>query len=278
MSATGGAKTRSKVVLVTGASSGIGQAIASRLAREGYRVFGTSRSATPEAPAPGIEMLAMDVDDDASVERGIAELRRKGGRVDAVVNNAGWALQGAVEDSSIAEARAQMETNFFGVFKVCRALLPVMREQGGGHIVNISSLGGVFGMPFSGLYSASKFAVEGLSEAMRLETRRFGIRVVLIEPGDFASRLALKRRTAEAAARNPAYGEVFRRYQARQAKDEAKAPTPEAAAALVAKILADPSPKPRYSVGMIDQRIVIPLKRLLPGRLFEAILRRAMGV
>src|SRR5262245_54772812 len=174
MKSESGVEAQRKVVLVTGASSGIGRAVATHLASCGPRVFGTSRHPAAEA-SDGIEWVAMDVDDDASVERGVASVLQRAGRLDAVVNNAGWALMGPVEETSIDEARAQMETNFFGVLRVCRAVLPVLRRQGGGHIVNVSSLGGVFGMPFSGIYSASKFALEGLSESLRFETRRHGI-------------------------------------------------------------------------------------------------------
>ena len=269
-------ETQPRVVLVTGASSGIGAAIATHLARGEYRVFGTSRR--PGTPAgDGIEWIAMDVDDDASVERGVAAVVERAGRLDAVVNNAGWALMGAIEDTSVAEARAQMETNFFGVFRVCRAVLPVMRAQGGGCIINVSSLGGVFGMPFSGLYSASKFAVEGLSESLRFETRRMGIRVVVIEPGDTQSQLPMKRRTVGGAGAS-AYGQALDRFKAQQAKDEASAPSAEPIARLVDAILRNPSPRLRFGVGMLGQRIVVPLKRLLPYRLFERVVGLAMGV
>jgi len=264
------------VVLVTGASSGIGQAISRHLAGAGWRVFGTSRQQT--AGSGGVEMLAMDADDDGSVSHAVAAIVEKAGRLDAVVNNAGWALMGPVEETSMAEARAQMETNFFGVLRLCRAALPVMRAQRSGYVVNISSLGGVFGMPFSGIYSASKFAVEGLSESLRLETRRFGVHVVLVEPGDTRSQLPARRRTAEAALHDSAYREIFDRFQAKQAGDEAKAPPPDAVAALVGRILRDPRPALRYSAGMWDQRMVLPLKRLLPHRWFERILGAALGV
>jgi NAD(P)-dependent dehydrogenase (short-subunit alcohol dehydrogenase family) len=195
---------QARTVLVTGASSGIGLAIAGHLAAQGFRVFGTRRQPVADV-VRNVEMIAMDVDDDASVEHGVAFVLQKAGRLDAVVNNAGWALGGAIEDTAIAEARAQMETNFFGVLRVCHAVLPVMRAQGGGHIVNISSLGGGFGMPFSGIYSASKFAVEGLSESLRFETRCMGIRVALVQPGDTQSNLPLKRREAQASGDGRAY-------------------------------------------------------------------------
>jgi NAD(P)-dependent dehydrogenase (short-subunit alcohol dehydrogenase family) len=264
-----------KVVLVTGASSGIGEAIAKNLAAAGWRVFGTSRN--PRGRVDHVEMIAMDVDDDVSVDQGVAQVLASAGRLDAVVNNAGWALAGAVEDTAIAEAQAQFDTNVFGVLRVCRAVLPAMREQGGGHIVNISSLGGAFGMPFSGVYSASKFAVEGLSEALRFETRKLGIRVVLIEPGDMQTRLPESRRTVAAAGDDSTYHAAFERYKSQQAKDEAKAPSPQRVARVVAAVLRHPNPPLRHAVAMPSQRIVLPLKRLLPYRWFEAIVGSAMG-
>lgn len=276
MSAPASSPANYKVVLVTGASSGIGQATGWRLAAAGWRVFGTSRQ--PAGASGGVDMLVMNADDDNSVAEAVGAVVEKTGRLDAVVNNAGWALMGPIEDTPIAEARAQMETNFFGVLRVCRAALPAMRAQGGGTIVNISSLGGIFGMPFSGIYSASKFAVEGLSESLRMETRHFGVHVVLIEPGDTRSQLPLRRRTVQPARHASAYQAIFDRFQAKQAKDEAKAPPPDAVAALVERVLRDPHPAMRYRVGMWDQRMVAPLKRWLPYSWFERILAAAMGV
>ena len=268
-----------RVVLVTGASSGIGRVCAEHLARSGWRVFGAQRRVlAPDAAPRGVEMVAMDVTDDGSVERAVAEVLRSAGRIDAVVNNAGCSFMGSVEDTSIEEAKAQLEPNFFGVLRVCRAVLPAMRRQGGGHIVNVSSLAGIVGLPFSGLYAASKFALEGVSESMRLETRRFGIKVVLVEPGDFDTDLPAARRTVRAAETNDTYREAFSRFHAQQAKDEAAAPKPEPIARLVEKILRDPNPRLRYSIGMLGQRIVVPLKRILPQRFFEWALRRAIGI
>jgi short-subunit dehydrogenase len=198
--------------------------------------------------------------------------------VDAVINNAGWGLMGAVEDTTIEEAKAQLETNFFGVLRVCREILPVMRAHGGGHVINISSLGGVVGLPFSGLYSASKFALEGLSEAVRLETSRFGIRVVLIEPGDFRTNFTAMRRMTRASASDSVYREAVARALAAQEKEERNGPGPESIALLVEQVLNSAHPRLRYTVGMASQRIVVPCKRFLPQRLFEWIFRRAMGV
>ena len=234
-------ETAGKVILVTGASSGIGRACAEHLLTRGYRVFGTQRQVRASSSGRGIEMIAMNVDDDASVEQGIHTIQQTAGRIDAVINNAGNAYMGAVEDTSIAEARAQLETNFFGVLRVCRAVLPSMRRQGGGYIINISSLAGVLGLPFSGLYSASKFALEGMTESLRWETRRFGVRVVLVEPGDFQTQLPAARRMVHATESNDAYRAALAKFSAQQAKDEAAAPTPEPIARLVERILADPS-------------------------------------
>ncbi len=260
------------VILVTGASSGIGRACAELLAARGHRVYGTSRRGGDDRA--GVKMLAMDVDDDASVMRGVEKIIADEGRIDVVVNNAGFAIAGAVEDTSIEEARAQFETNVFGVLRVCRAALPHMRTQKAGLIVNVSSLGGIFGMPFSGLYSASKFAVEGLSEALALETRRFGVRVVLVEPGDMRTGLPEARRDV-AAANGSAYEPAFRNVMKLSKRDEDKAPEPVAVARLVGRIVASKRPKLRYSVGMFSQRIVVWLKRLLPIRAFHWILLKA---
>jgi NAD(P)-dependent dehydrogenase (short-subunit alcohol dehydrogenase family) len=269
-----------KTVLVTGASTGIGQCCADHLATRGYRVFGTSRRAgsLPTQPARGVELIQMDVDDDQSVARGVRTVVEKAGRLDAVINNAGWGLMGAVEDTSIEEARAQLETNFFGVLRVCREVLPVMRRQGGGHVINISSLGGIVGLPFSGMYSASKFALEGLSESLRLETWRFGIRVVLIEPGDFRTNFTEMRRMTKATTGESAYREAVARALAAQEKEERNGPGPESIARLVESILRTSRPRVRYTVGMLSQRIVVPCKRFLPQRVFEWLFARAMGI
>jgi NAD(P)-dependent dehydrogenase (short-subunit alcohol dehydrogenase family) len=268
-----------KVVLITGASSGIGQACAEHLARSGWRVFGTGRGAPPAVQAgAAFEMVTMDVDDENSVGQAVQSVMAKAGRLDAVVNNAGIASMGAVEDTSIEEAKAQLETNFFGVLRVCRATLPALRKQGGGHVINISSLAGIIGLPFSGLYSASKFALEGVSESLRMESRAFGIHVVLVEPGDFRTNITTRRRIAAAAETNDAYREAFERCKQKQEQDETNAPGPEAVARLVGRILNDPRPRTRYSVGMLSQRMVVPLKRFLPQRLFEWAARRAFGM
>ena len=261
--------SQQRVILITGTSSGIGQACARRLAARGWRVFGTQRAEPSGAPVDGVELISMDVDDDASVAAGVARVVERTGRLDAVVNNAGYAAAGAVEDTTIEEAKAQFETNFFGVLRVCRAVLPIFRSQRDGYLVNISSLAGTFGMPYAGMYSASKHAIEGLSESLRFEVKRFGIKVVMIEPGDFNTGMTQRRRVAAESAINPAYREAFARALDKQNRDETTAPTPESIAILLERILNDPRPKLRYPIGMASQTMVGPLRRFLPQRAFE---------
>jgi len=270
-------ETSKKVVLVTGATSGIGKACAEHLAASGWQVFGTGRNPSASAPTDSVHMIAMDVDDESSVRDGVAQVVAKAGRLDAVVNNAGYSLMGAVEDTAIAEAKAQFETNFFGVLRVCQAALPALRATGGGHIVNVSSLAGIVGLPFSGLYSATKFALEGVSESLRHEVRPFGVQVVLVEPGDFRTQTTSNRRVADASQRG-VYRAAFEKFKQKQDHDEMNGPTPEPVARLVAHILKQRRPKTRYSVGMLGQRIVVPLKRLLPQRFFESLFRLVIGL
>jgi short-subunit dehydrogenase len=196
--------------------------------------------------------------------------------LDAVINNAGFSTRGAVEDTTIEAAKAQFETNFFGVLRVCQAVLPALRAGGGGYIINISSLAGLVGVPFTGLYSASKFALEGASESLRLETRPFGIHVVLVEPGDFRSEINAKRRIF--AQQESVYTSAFAALLRRRSRQENIAPTPEPVARLIERILNDPRPKTRYTVGMWRQRILSPAKRLLPQRMFESLFSRMIGV
>jgi NAD(P)-dependent dehydrogenase (short-subunit alcohol dehydrogenase family) len=268
-------RTQQLVVLITGASSGIGRACAEHLHARGHRVFGASRRTISGA---SFQTITMDVDDDESVRQGIAAIVQREGRIDAVVNNAGFAVLGAVEDTSVAEAKQQLETNFFGVLRVINAVLPKLRAQGGGRIVNVSSLGGIFGMPYSGLYSASKFAVEGLSEALRMELKPFRIHVSLIEPGDFRTELTVARRRTAASLGPSAHASGLARAMQAAEKDEKAAPTPEPIAELLERVLLSNSPRLRYTVGMFSQRVVTVLKRFLPARLFEWILAQAFQI
>jgi NAD(P)-dependent dehydrogenase (short-subunit alcohol dehydrogenase family) len=259
-----------RVVLITGASSGIGEACAEYLGQKGYRVYGTSRRGSDNFP-PGRfpALMRMDVEDDASVARGVAHILEKEGRLDVLVNNAGFGIAGAVEDTAVDEARSQLETNFFGVFRLCRQVLPYMRERRSGCIINISSIGGLIGIPFQALYSASKHAVEGLTEALRMEVKKYGVRVVMIEPGDFRTGFTAHRRKTARSQESPVYLEDFHRALQVMEHDEMNGPAPVEIARLVEHIINTPSPGLRYMIGPSSEKMAVMLKKLLPYSLFE---------
>lgn len=171
-----------RVALITGASSGIGAASAARLAAAGFRTFGTSRSDDAEGPE-GVTMLQLDVTDDASVASCVEEVLAQAERIDVLVNNAGFGIFGAGEETSLDEAHAIFEVNLFGILRMCRAVLPGMRERRSGRIINIASGAGIVGVPFEALYSATKFAVMGMTESMRLELKPFDVHVCSVDPG-----------------------------------------------------------------------------------------------
>lgn len=258
------------MVLVTGASSGIGACCATLLAKNGDRVYGGSRGAVT---APGVEPLTLDVTDNASVAQAIETILMREGRLDVLVNNAGFGIAGAIEDTSIDEAREQFEVNFFGILRLCRAVLPGMRQQQAGYIVNIGSIGGLIAIPFQGFYSASKFALEGLSEALRLEVRPFGIRVVLIEPGDHRTSFTQNRLSTRNSTSDSPYRDRSQRAIARMASDEQGGPSPEGIARLLNKVLNHPNPRLRYTVGPAAQRAAVWLKRALPYAAIEKIMQ-----
>ncbi len=254
-----------EVVLVTGASSGLGRAIAGRLAGAGYRVFGTSRNPQAALALQGVTMLPLDVMDDASAGACVAAVLAAAGRLDVLVNNAGIAVVGAVEEVTLADARRQFETNFFGAFRMTQAALPAMRRQRSGAIVNISSVAGLLAIPFGGLYSASKFALEGLSESLRAEVAHLGIRVMLVEPGFYQSDLVQEATLNQRQIDD--YGAVESRVLGRLRAIEAAAPPPTAVADLVLSLLRQPTPALRHPIG--KEKIFVSLKRFLPAALFE---------
>jgi NAD(P)-dependent dehydrogenase (short-subunit alcohol dehydrogenase family) len=263
-----------RVVLITGASSGIGAACAARLAADGQRVFGTTRALAPATPA-GIEWLTLDVRDDASVANAVRQAIDAAGRIDVLVNNAGFGIAGAVEDTTPEDLLRQLDTNLLGPLRLLRAVVPHMRERGRGRIVQISSLAGRIGVPFQGAYSASKFALEGLSESLALELRPHGIDVVLVQPGDVRSGFGAARRWTDEARANPVHRERAARAVAAMEHAERTGPPPERVAALVARIVAARRPRLRYVCATPLERSALVLQRLLPGRVFEAIVRAA---
>lgn len=278
--------TRS-VVVVTGASSGIGRACAIYLARQGYYVFGTTRRGPDPvatdlrqslAAGDQLDVMTMDVDDNESVIQALGIIVEKTGRIDAVVNCAGFGIAGAVEETSDEEARAIFETNLLGILRVCRAAIPVMRNQGSGVIINISSIGGRIGLPFQGFYSATKFALEGVTEALRMEIRGFGIRAVLIEPGDFCTGFTDSRHVVKASSSSDTYRASQENVLSIVENDERRGASPDVIARLVARILTRRSPRVRYTVGPVAQKLAAVLKNVLPSRWFEWALSKYYGV
>jgi len=258
-----------QVALVTGASSGIGEATARELAAAGFRVFGGSRTAAA-SHGTGVEPVALDVRDDASVRDCVGHVLRAAGRIDVLVNNAGYLCGGAVEEVPVAEAQAQFETNYFGVARVTAAVLGGMRQRRAGHIITISSIAGLVAVPFWGHYNASKFAVEALMETLRHEARPFGIRVALIEPGPIKTRFYTRTQPAGTGAYAGPHGRVF----AAIAELERKAPGPQVVARTVVSIARDPHPALRNKVTRQTRQVTL-LKRLTPAAVFEAGVRRS---
>jgi len=277
-------KSDGRVVLITGASSGIGKACAQHLHGMGLKVYGTSRKGhspweasaepSPSDHSDSFEMLGIDVSNDDAVQGGIRYILEKEGRLDIVINNAGISIGGALEDVSMEECRGVFETNLYGIIRVCQAVIPTMRKQKAGYIINVSSLGGLIGMPFDSIYCASKHAVEGLTETLRMEIKQFGIKTVLIEPGDIDTGASSRMPRAERAQTNPVYMDILNKVYAASIENEDEGSPPETVALLVERIINTASPRLRYKVGPTFQKLMIPLKRILPHGTFERIIMK----
>jgi NAD(P)-dependent dehydrogenase (short-subunit alcohol dehydrogenase family) len=265
-------QVQSLVALVTGARCGIGLACATALAQNGYQVYGTTRQAGIGDAGLGFTMLSMDVDESASVEAAVQVILEERQRLDVVINNAGWGYGGAVEETSIDEAKALFETNFFGVMRVCQAVLPAMRAQRSGLIVNMSSIAGLMGAPFQGVYSATKFAVEGMTEALRMEVKRFGIDVVLLEPGDIRTPFTDNRRHTAASQVSDLYKEQYATTLAKIEADERGGAPPEQVGQMVVRIASRRRRRVRYAVGPLYEQLAIVAKVLLPSTVFERLI------
>jgi NAD(P)-dependent dehydrogenase (short-subunit alcohol dehydrogenase family) len=260
-----------KVVLITGASSGVGQSTARLLSQKGYKVFGTSRNPASSEAIPTVEMLALDVRSDASVSACVTAVVNRVGRVDVLVNNAAYELAGALEEISLEEAKAQFETNFFGVVRMVTAVLPSMRQQKQGQIINVSSLSGVSSIPFMGIYSASKFALEGYTEALRMELKPFKIQVSLTEAGFLKTPMMDKRQTS--AARVNEYDPWRQRAFTAIRDQEEKGPGPQLVAETILKIISSKTPRLHYLIGS-QAKFVSSIKWFLPEGAYE---RAKMG-
>ncbi|MBB3957222.1 short-subunit dehydrogenase [Novosphingobium sediminicola] len=272
--ATSASKTP-KTAFVTGASSGIGKAAALALNRAGYRVIGTSRKAAPGEVRDGIRMIACDVTSDASVAAAVASAHSELGRIDLLVNNAGYAISGAAEESSIEQVRALFDTNYLGVVRVTNAVLPIMREQGGGRILNIGSVVGLIPGPFGAHYTASKHAIEGYSESLDHEVRPFGIRVAVIEP--WATKTSIEDNSPRGDRPVAAYGQTFARYQAAFAAAMATGDTAEAVAETILAAAQAGKPQLRYPSGKAARQTAFA-RRFLPRAMFDRTLRKQFNI
>lgn len=261
-------KNCQKVVLITGTSSGIGEACARYLSGQGYVVFGTSR--TLKKPQLPYHLMQMDVTNEYSVQEVIHTIYERVGRIDVLINNAGMGIAGAVADTATEEAQKQLDTNFFGVLRVCKAVIPRMKVQNQGLIINMSSMAGLIGLPYQGLYSASKFALEAASQAMRMELAPYNIKVVLVNPGDFKTSFTANRSIIKQYLHNPP--KQFTRTLNIINQDEQKGSSPEKIGYLIEKIIRKRKPKANYIMGSTAEKLFIRLTKVLPAGVTDRIL------
>jgi len=268
--------TPNGVVLITGCSSGIGYVTSSYLARRGYQVYASMRDPArakslleqKEREGLPIRVLKLDVTIGQDATDAVRTVVSESGRIDALINNAGFGLEGTLEDMSVEELRGQFETNFFGAVRLAQEVIPVMRSQGSGYIVNISSAAGRIATPFMGAYCATKFAIEGLSEALHHELRRFGIRVVLVEPGYIKTNFGRNVRVpAKLEDGRSAYLDLLKRAERGHERAFSRGGEPELVAKTIFKALSSKRPKLRYTVGL-DASLGVFFRRLVPERTF----------
>lgn len=259
-----------KVVLVTGASSGIGQAIATYLAKKGYIVYGGSRKATPNED---YNVIKLDVTEDASVLAVVRDVISKEGRIDVLVNNAGIGSGGAVEKTPVKDIKKSFEVNFFGVIRMTQAVLPHMRKQQFGRIINMSTLGSMIGLPFRAFYSSSKGAMDLMTESLRLETERFGIKSCTIHPGEVRTNIA-DHRVISTKADDETYGKTIAKAFESLDSSVEHGKDPAIFGPLVEKIILSKKVKRNYYVGSFNEILGINLKKFLPYYMYEAILRK----
>ncbi|HSF38086.1 MAG TPA: oxidoreductase [Nocardioides sp.] len=271
----------SPVALVTGGSSGIGESTARALLAKGITVYAVARRVDRMASLSelGVHTFAMDVTDDASMVAGIDRIVEEQGRIDVLVNNAGYGSYGAVEDVPIDEARRQFEVNVFGLARLVQLVTPHMRAQRSGRIINISSIGGKFYEPFGAWYHATKFAVEGFSDSLRMELRPFGIQVVLIEPGPIRTEWnEIARDSLLERSGDGPYASYARQAHAVMARfdEPSRASTPEEVADKIVKAALAKRPAARYPVGR-GARMITTSRDLLPDRVFDEVVSRTYG-
>lgn len=259
----------SKVILITGISSGFGLEMARSLSAVGHIVYGTVRSEVEQLP--GVRYIRADVRNDAQVAEAVNTVIGECGRIDVLINNAGMGIGGPSEFMPIEDVQRQMDTNFMGLVRLTKAVLPHMRRAGRGTILAFSSIGGLLGLPFQGFYSASKFAVEGYCEALRMEVRQHGIKVVVIEPGDFHTGFTGKRSKVDSEEALAAYPSYARSIGSAE-HDELTGLTPQYLAGKICKIVDSKCPRCRYKIATPVQKSSVLLKKLLPDMLFSRMI------
>ena len=265
----------SKVILITGASTGIGRATAEYLTLLGHRVYGTSRH--PFTDAVSFQTLILDINDDASIHAALHQLLQRENRLDVLINNAGLGILGALEEIPDEMIEQVFNTNVYGLLRMCRAALPVMRHQGNGLIINVASIAGRMGLPFRGIYSASKAAVEILTETLNIELKPFGIRACSVLPGDVRTNINAARLVAMPSTASP-YRARVEAMNAIVNDEVSRAEDPIHVAKIIEKAINSSSPQIHYIAGPFLQRFSLWLKRFLPSRFFEYLLRGNYGL
>lgn len=260
----------SKVVLITGGSSGIGKSVGEFLSQKGYTVYGTSRS--PERyPDSKIKLVALDVADAKSIESAVTTVVSNEGRLDVLINNAGAGITGPIEEIPAEEIKRNFETNVFGPIQVIKTVLPQMRHQKSGLIINVTSIAGYMGLPYRGIYSASKGALELITEAFRMEIKDFNIQMTNVAPGDFATNIAAGRYHAPILESSP-YKETYGLSLKMMDEHVDEGSDPQQMAKAIYKIIQTKQPKIHYKVGAFMQKFSIVLKRVLPDKMYETLL------
>ncbi|NLA49198.1 MAG: SDR family oxidoreductase [Bacteroidales bacterium] len=260
-----------KVVLITGVSSGFGKETARILAEKGHTVYGTIRRdcGVPDS----VRALRLDLTDEHSIKEAVESVLKAENRIDVLINNAGMHSGGAIEMYPVDLVRLHIETNIMGTVSLTRKVLPQMRKQGGGMIINISSIGGLMGLPFQGYYSAVKFALEGISDALRMEVSGFNIKVIVINPGDFNTNNSFGRHEfLPPETEHDPYAEQFERTLGIIERDETNGRDPKILAKKIARIVECKNPRQRYIIASFKQKLAVLLKFILPGKLFRKIL------
>ena len=267
-------KQDKQVILITGASAGMGKEFAKQILKEGHIVYGVARRLDKmnDIRQLGVRVLSMDVTDDASMVQAVDSILEAEGRIDVLINNAGFGSYGAIEDVPMAEARYQLEVNVLGAARLIQLVLPSMRAQQYGRIINISSIGGKMAMPFGGWYHASKFALEALSDSLRSEVEPFGIDVVVIEPGGIKSEWgAIAMTHLEKSSSGTVYEAPAKKFASGMAAVDNKIPGPDVIARLVKRAIDAKKPKTRYLGGFMAKPAML-MKKVLSDRMFDKVM------